>query len=151
MVVRGCKIKTSTYLKLGYLILLVTAFFYVKSVLDIDSFKATEKQAPKQAVKVEDVTVNLITDLPEGVKEYKATMKNTNSVKDLLDALRDKQGLLYESDLYTYGTEIVTVFDKEADLGKKWAVLVDNKDITANISNTYLTDKARYELQQLAK
>lgn len=134
MVIKGQKIKVSALLKLGYLISLVVLVFYVKSVLDVDSFKATEKQPAKPTVKVSKSRVKLLVDANGVVKEYDAKLTDADSVEDLLSELRDKQGFSYEVDLYTYGTEIVSVFDQEAGDKKRWAIFFTDHDNGENIS-----------------
>lgn len=149
MVLKGRTIKTSTVLKVAYLILLGTTIFYVKSVLDVDSFKATEKVVEKPTIKIKEVSVNLVVNVDQETKEYKATLRNIDTVEDFLKELRDKQGLYYEKDFYTYGAEIVSVSDKEADRGKKWAIVLNDKDITHQIADEYLINDAVYTLKQI--
>ncbi|MFA5776049.1 MAG: hypothetical protein WC988_00585 [Patescibacteria group bacterium] len=148
--IKSRKIPISTVLKVAYLIFLVTTIFYVKSVLDVDSFKATEKAVEKPTVKVKNVSVNLLLEVEQETKEYKAELRNIDTVEDFLKELRNKQGLYYEKDIYTYGVEIVSVFDKEPVGDKKWAVLLDDKNITNKISDEYLVDGAIYTLKQVA-
>ncbi|PIS22048.1 hypothetical protein COT50_04040 [candidate division WWE3 bacterium CG08_land_8_20_14_0_20_41_10] len=149
MVFRGRTVKTSTLLKVAYLIFLATTILYVKSVLDVDSFKATEKSPEKPTVKVEAVSVKLVTEINGTLTTYEAKMQSNDTVEDLLEELRKNQGLYYEKDLYTYGTEIVSVFDKEAMVGSKWAVLVGDKDITTKIANEYLSKGTSYSLKEV--
>lgn len=150
MVFQGHQIKTSALLKVAYLVLLATIILYVKSVLDVDSFKATEKTQEKPIVKVEAVSVKLVTEINGVLTTYEAKMQSNDTVEDLLKQLRKTQGLYYEKDLYTYGTEIISVFGQEADTGKKWAILLNNKDITNKISDEYLIDEVTYTLKQIA-
>ena len=138
-------------LKVTYLLFLVLAVLYVKKVLGTDSFKATEVVKPEPATKVRGVDVKLTVETGEEIKEYSARVRNVDSVEDFLRELRNKQGLYYEKDLYTYGAEIISVFDKEADSGKKWAVMLGNADITNKIADEYLTDDAVFTLRQVAK
>lgn len=149
MILKGRPLKTSSLLKISYLIILGTAILYVKSVLHVDSFQAVEKSVDKSTPKVEEVSVTLIARTASGDKVYEAKMQSNNSVEDLLKELRDKQGLYYEKDLYTYGTSIVSVFAKVPADGEKWAILDGDKDITNAISSTYLTNKANYTLTLL--
>jgi hypothetical protein len=142
-------LKASTALKVAYVILLATTFFYVKGVLSTDSFKAAEKVVEGPAVKRREVTVHLVVENGQEAKKYQAKLLNIDTVEDFLRDLRNKQGLYYEKDLYTYGAEIVSVFDKEADSSKKWAVLLDNKDITNKIAEEYLVDHTTYTLKQI--
>lgn len=148
MVIKGRKIKTATLLKLVYLILLISVFFYVKSVLRTDTFTPAEKTPREKATEVKEAKVALTVETGEEVKQYKTRLTNADTVKDFLSELRDKQGLYYEVDLYTYGTEIVSVFGKEAESGYKWTILLDGKDITNRITNEYLINSAAYMLKQ---
>lgn len=148
---KGQKLKTSTFFKVAYLILLVTTFFYVKAVLVEDSFKASEKQEEKEAVKERNVSAKLNVELGETVREYQAKLKNTDSVKDFLDELRENQSFMYESDLYTYGMEVVSVFEETAVAGKRWAVVIDGKDVTKTLPDIYLTDDAVFIVRQVDK
>lgn len=150
MNIKSRKISISTILKVAYLILLATAFFYVKSVLDTDSFKPTEKQIQEKAEKIHEANVKLNVEFNGEVKEYKSRFTTVDTVEDFLKELRDEQGLYYEKDLYTYGAEIASVFGKEAGDGKKWAVLLNDKDITNRISNEYLVNDTTYILKQIA-
>lgn len=146
MVFQGRHIKTSMLLKVAYLVLLATTILYVKSVLDVDSFKATEKTPEKSLVKIEEVSVKLVTDINGTSATYEAKMQSNDTVEDLLKELRRTRGLYYEKDLYTYGTEIISVFGQEADIGKKWGILLNNTDITNKIADEYLVDGATYTL-----
>ncbi len=150
MVFFGRQVKISALAKILYLVFLVATFFYVKSVLDTDSFRATEKTADKPVVKVKEAKVSLRVELSDGTREYTAKLTTGDSVKDLLYDLRKNQDLVYEVDLYTYGTEIVSVFDKQADDGKRWAVFDEDKDITTSMSDYPLTDGSNYTLKQIA-
>jgi len=144
-------IKLPALLKISYLIFLVTAFFYVKSVLDVDSFKVTEKPVDKPAIKIKEISVSLLVEKGPEVKEYRTKLKNIDTVEDFLKELRDKQGLYYEKDLYTYGVDLVSVLDERPGEGKKWALLLGNKDITTNISDEYLVDDGVYSLKQITR
>ena len=147
--IKGREISTPAFFKIVYLILLITAFFYVRSVLDVDSFRATEKAPQKPVVKVREVSVKLTVETANGSTDYTAKLKNIDTVKDFLLELRKTQDFYYEADLYVYGTEIVSVFGKEAGSNKKWAILLNDKDITANITNEYLIDKTKYTLKEI--
>jgi|GEM_PF-1443767 hypothetical protein len=146
MLFKGRRVATSTLLKLAYLILLATTILYVKSVLDVDSFKAKEKEPARPTKQVVAVTVALETHIDGVVTPYRITMTNTTSVLDLLAELRKTQGLYYEQDTYTYGTELVSVFGRSAPDGSSWVVLAGDQDITHTMATTYLADGATYRL-----
>lgn len=151
MVIFGRQLKFAVLAKVLYLLFLVSMFFYINSVLATDSFSATEKEEQKPTVKIKEVNIKLTVELTGQNKEYAAKLKNMDTVKDFLNDLRENQGLLYESDLYTYGVEIVSVFDQEADAGKRWAIYDKDKDITATLADHYLVNKTTYILRQVAK
>jgi hypothetical protein len=149
--VRSHKISTSVVLKIAYLILLATTVIYIKSVLDVDSFKASEKVVEKPAEKIRVVTVNLLlVERGQTTKSYTAKLRNIDTVEDFLKEVRDKQGFYYEKELYTYGTEILTVFDQIPEKGEKWAVLLNDKDITNRVSDEYLIDDSTYVIKQIS-
>jgi hypothetical protein len=150
MVLKDLRITASAALKVSYLIILVTTILYVKSVLDVNSFKATEKTIEKPAVKIKEASVSLTVENQQEIRNYTTKLTNTDSVENFLKELRDKQGLVYEKDLYTYGSEIISVFDKEANSGRKWAILTDGKDITNNIAGEYLVNGSVYLLKQVS-
>jgi hypothetical protein len=151
MVLKGRRIAPSTTVKILYLVVLGTSILYVRNVLNTDSFKATEKTTAKPVINPHEVSVSLVAVFDAETKEYKAKLTSTDSVENLLKELRDKQDLIYEKDLYTYGAEIVSVFGKEADDNKKWAVFLGNVDITNNIASKNLVDDAAYTLKQVEK
>ena len=122
---------------------------YVKNVLDENSFKAVEKEPEKKVVKVKEATVRLLVVTADGQKEYSAKLTDGDSVRDLLFDLRDNADFYYEVDMYTYGTDLVSVFGQSSPNGSKWAVFLDNKDITKDISQTNLQDKAVYTIRQV--
>lgn len=148
MTIKERKIKPSTFLKIAYLIVLCTILLYVKSVLDVDSFKAKIKEAEKPSVEVKSAAITLKVELPEGVKKFAAVRKNTDSVLDFLSELRDKQELFYEIDLYVYGIEVVNVNNIEASSSNRWAVYLEDKDITNKLGDIYLEDGKTYILKQ---
>jgi len=149
VVIKGRKIKFSAVAKIAYLPFILISVIYVKNVLDEDSFKVGEKEPEKKVVKVKEVKVKLLVETADGRKEYSAKLTDGDSVQDLLFDLRDNADFYYEVDMYTYGTALVSVFGQSPINGSKWAVFLDDKDITKDISQTKLLDKAVYTIRQV--
>lgn len=146
VIIKGRSIKVWMYLNIVYMILLATVVLYTKSVLNTDSFVATEKSTPRDVKEAHAVTVKLSFELNMDQKSYQAELKNQDTVEDLLSYLRNKQGLVYEKTLYTYGTGIDSVFDQLPPLGSEWTVMFNGKNITKDISKTYLINGGTYTL-----
>ena len=149
MVIKNKKVPFSVIAKASYILLIILSVIYVKNVLDTDSFKVTEKEPDKKVVKVKEVKVSMVVQTADGQKEYSAKLTDGDSVQDLLFDLRDNANFYYEVDMYTYGTELVSVFGKEPESGNKWAVFLDDKDITRDISQTKLLNEAVYTIRQV--
>jgi len=143
------KIPFSAITKIAYILFLAFTVVYVKNVLDEDSFKVVETDPKKPVVKVKEAKVRLLVETAEGQKQYSAKLTDGDSVQDLLFDLRDNADFYYEVDMYTYGTELVSVFGQSPINGSKWAVFMDDKDITKDISQTKLLDKAVYTIRQV--
>ena len=149
MIIKGHKIKFSALAKVAYLVFILISIIYVKNVLDEDSFKVTEKEPDKKVVKVKEAKVSLVVQTVDGQKEYSAKLTDGDSVQDLLVDLRDNTDFYYEVDMYTYGTELIRVFDKEPERGSAWAVFFGDENITKDMSQTKLKDKAVYTIKQI--
>ncbi len=149
MIIKGRKIKFSALAKIAYLIFILMSVIYIKNVLDEDSFKVTEKEPDKKVVKVKEAKVSLVVQTVDGQKEYSAKLTDGDSVQDLLVDLRDNTDFYYEVDMYTYGTELIRVFDKEPERGSAWAVFFGDENITKDMSQTKLKDKAVYTIKQI--
>ncbi len=149
MELKGRKIKFSVAVKIAYLLFILMSVVYVKNVLDEDSFKVIEKEPDKKVVKVKEAKVKLLVETADGQKEYSAKLTEGCSVLDLLSDLRDKADFYYEVDMYTYGLELVSVFGQSPLTGYTWAVFLDDKNITKDVSQTNLQDKAVYTIKQI--
>lgn len=149
MLIQGRKIKLTVAVKFAYLLFILMSIVYIKNVLDEDSFKVAEKEPDKKVVKVKEAKVSLVVQTVDGQKEYSAKLTDGDSVQDLLVDLRDNTDFYYEVDMYTYGTELVNIFAKEPENGSVWAVFLDDKNITRDISQTKLKDKAVYTIKQI--
>lgn len=150
MVIKGYKVKFCTIAKIAYIVFLALTIVYVKSVLKEDSFKVVEKEPKKLAVKIKEAQVKLVVQSKESQKEYTAKLTNGDSVRDFLSQLRKTTDFYYEVDMYTYGTELVSLYGKEADPGNRWAVFFNDEDVTKDISKIKLENKASYIIKQVS-
>lgn len=122
---------------------------YVRSVLK--ESELTSKGEKEKVAPVFQVNVTLKAFVGQGTSTYTVQMKNTDTVVDLLQEVRDLYGLVYEKIDYARGVEISEVKGVPAQQNYKWAVLSNNADITNEIGNTNLVEGAVYELKLMKK
>jgi hypothetical protein len=93
------------------------------------------------------ISVSLI--LSSGSKDivYTKEMKSDDNVKKLLKEMREDGNLIYELNEYTYGTEIISINRVVPRNGYKWAILLNNKDITLNMEEIDLIKNGSYILK----
>lgn len=139
--------KLKNILAILYILLIVVGFFYVRQTLKTGSQDIDSKQEEKDSIKTFFTTATLNINNGTTTVSHQAKLLNTNSVLDLLDALRNEKKLTYETTMYIYGTEISEVNGVPATDGYKWKVYFNNKDITLDINKTYITEKAKYDLK----
>ena len=142
--------KTKIIMIISYIFLSTILVFYVKSILKRDDLKIYEKKK----IEVEesysvDVTLKLING--KITKEFTKTLKNTDSVEELMKKIRSSGDISYEIVKYTYGVDIVSVNGNVSKDGFKWAIIKDNEDITLNIDKVNLEKGKTYELKIIEK
>jgi len=142
--------KTKIIMIISYIFLSTLLVFYVKSILKRDDLKIYEKKK----IEVEesysvDVTLKLING--KITKEFTKTLKNTDSVEELMKKIRSSGDISYEIVKYTYGVDIVSVNGNVSKDGFKWAIIKDNEDITLNIDKVNLEKGKTYELKIIEK
>ena len=142
--------KTKIIMIISYIFLSTILVFYVKSILKRDDLNIYEKKK----IEVEesysvDVTLKLING--KITKEFTKTLKNTDSVEELMKKIRSSGDISYEIVKYTYGVDIVSVNGIKPKDGFKWAILKDNEDITLKIDKLNLEKGKTYELKILEK
>jgi len=142
--------KTKIIMIISYIFLSTILVFYVKSILKRDDLNIYEKKK----IEVEesysvDVTLKLING--KITKEFTKTLKNTDSVEELMKKIRSSGDISYEIVKYTYGVDIVSVNGNVSKDGFKWAIIKDNEDITLNIDKVNLEKGKTYELKIIEK
>ena len=135
---------------ISYVFLSALLVIYVRSILKRDDLKIYEKKK----IEVEesysvDVTLKLING--KIINEFTKTLKNTDSVEELMKKIRSSGDISYELVKYTYGVDIESVNGIKPKDGFKWAILKDNEDITLKIDKLYLEKGKTYELKILEK
>lgn len=141
---RAMKKKTKIFIVV-YIVLLILGSLYVKSVL---KESPVEEEGAKEEVE-ETHLVNISLKVINGTATnmYNAKLKNVDTVKDLLEEIRDHSDFSYEITEYFHKIEIDTVNKVKTPTGYKWIVMSNNNDITNDIGNTYLENNAVYELK----
>jgi hypothetical protein len=128
-----------------YIVILLLSFFYIKSVLKQSPLE--EKQDKKEIQQPYPVLVTLKVNNGIVTLTYTAQLKNTNSVRSLLEEIRDHNNFSFEITEYFHKIEIDTVNKIKTPDGYRWIVLSDGIDITNEIGNTYLKMDGIYELK----
>lgn len=137
--------RAQVVLVLVYAIFLMSLKIYVNHVLSGSSVKLVAKNNEKTtALEVKPVNIVFKT---EDKNEYKLRMQNTNTTKDMLDYLRNRGDLFYETTEYTYGTEIDSINHQTTSQGYKWKLFNNEVDITNVINQTKLKDNEVYILK----
>ena len=141
---RAMKRKTKIFIVV-YIALLILGSLYVKSVLKESPVE--EKEAKEEVEETHLVNVSLKVINGTATNMYNAKLKNVDTVKDLLEEIRDHSDFSYEITEYFHKIEIDTVNKVKTPTGYKWIVMSNNNDITNDIGNTYLENNAVYELK----
>jgi len=142
--------KKKIILILTYIFLSGLLVLYVRSILKRDDLKIYEKKK----VEVEETySVDVKLKLIDGKtsKEFTKSLKNTDSVEELMKKIRSSGDISYELIKYTYGVNIESVNGIKPKDGFKWAILKDNEDITLKIDKLNLEKGKTYELKILEK
>jgi heme/copper-type cytochrome/quinol oxidase subunit 2 len=133
-----------------YLVFLVFAFFYVKSVLKTESLFPKDNAKPK-VEKTWIVTPSLVVYTSLETLTLKSQVKNTESILNFLEYLRNDNKLIFEKIDYTHGTEIDSVFNVKAPVGYMWSVFLNGSNLTNIMSSRRVLDGAVYELKLVKK
>lgn len=142
--------RKTVILSLIYTVLVICAFFYVKSILKTESLFPKDNTKPK-VEKTWIVSANLIVSTGSKTLSYKTEVKNTDTIMSFMEDLRNNKGLIFEKIDYAHGTEIDTLFNIKAPDGYKWSVFLNSADMTNNLSTTRILDGAVYEIKVAAK
>ena len=135
------------YLILGYVVFLITSYVYIKNVLkqSLVPIQDTPKEE-KKSIDVKEAAVTLKVDNGNTLLMYRTTLKNTDSIYDMLERLRNKDTFTYEKVAYVYGTELDFINGEKAPQNYKWKLYDANKDITFTASDINLIDGNIYNL-----
>ena len=129
-----------------YITVLALTFFYIKSVLKEERVE-THEEKQKEIEETYPISVSL--NYVSGIKQekYKKTMDSDETVKSLLEEVRQDGDVIYELEEYTYGSEILSVNGVIPKTGFKWVIIFNDMDITKEISDTKLIKDGEYTLK----
>ena len=133
-------------LSITYAIILAALGLFIYFSLQKDYVEVKEKESDKQGreERIIDVALNV-----ESGDTYKLKMKNTDTVLDLLEEVRDKTDFTFERTAYTYGNKVEQVNKKVPLEGEEWAVFKNEEDITKEIGDIYLENDQVYEVKTI--
>lgn len=128
-----------------YIAILVLSSFYIKSVLRESPLdKKSVKKIEEQPYAI-NVILKVINET--NINTYNIQLKNNDTVKDLLEEVRDHNNFSYEITEYLHKNEIDIVNKIQTPQGYKWIIEIDGQDITNNLGNEYLKTDGIYELK----
>jgi len=130
-----------------YICFLTIIFLYVRSVLKVDQISIIQKESDKNAFEVHPAKVFLTVEYNGNMKTYSLSMKNEDSIFDLLNQLREKDDLYFEITQYTHGLKIEQVYNIKTSEIKEWKLYYKDQDITNNIKDTLIEDGGKYYLR----
>ncbi len=135
---------------ISYIFLSALLVFYVKSILERDDLEIYEEEEDDTE---ETYLVDVTLKLTDGkiTKEFTKTLKNTDSVEELMKEIRGSGGFSYELIKYTYGVNIDSVNGIKPEDGYEWAVIKNGENITLKIDKIFLEDDETYELRMIKK
>lgn len=137
-------IKAKKYFPVIYAILAVFVFFYVRGVLNANVIEVEEKGEEKKVEDVKSVKVFLEIKVDGKVQNrYESEMTTANSFDDLLEQLR-KQGLVYESTGYLWGTEYENINRISVPEGFHWKLYEGETDLTYKADDITFKNNAVY-------
>ena len=133
-----------------YVLFVVWAFFFVRSILRTEPLFTKDNTKPKIA-KIWTVSATVMVNTGTNTISYKGSAKNTDTVMSFLEDLRHAQGLIFEKRDFSHGVEIDTLFGSKAPDGYRWAMSLNGTDITNALPSTEIVDKAVYEINLVKK
>ena len=129
-----------------YISALALIFLYVNSVLKQERIEIY-KEKKVETEKTYPIEVSLIHINGTRQETYKKTLDSNENVGKLLKELRNDDGLIFELNQYTYGTEILSVNGVLPKEGFKWVIFQGDKDVTKNMNETTLIKDGVYTLK----
>jgi hypothetical protein len=137
-------IKAKRYFPIVYAVLAIFVFFYVRNVLNANVVKIEERGEEKVVEDVKPVKISLEIKVNGIVQnKYESEMTTANSFDDLLEQLR-KQGLVYESTSYLWGTEYENINRIQVPEGYSWKLYEGETNRTYKADDIVLKNKAVY-------
>jgi hypothetical protein len=134
----------------GYLLVLLILGLLISSFLSKNTFKIIDKRSSPSNDRSKEVSVTLQVELPKQYKKYQEKMTTNNTVLELMEKIRDENpDFNFEITRHDYGISIDQVNGQALGSAKKWALLQNLVDITANIEGLKLTDTSSYTLTSL--
>jgi len=120
-----------------YVILMLVIGVFIFYSLGLEPIQVIEKESLKKAMEVKPAKVTLQV---EGGTFYTKRMENTDSVLDFMESIRRDTDFVFEKIAFTYGIEIEHINHAYPKEDERWAVFLEDKDITAQIGDIYLAD-----------
>jgi hypothetical protein len=136
--------KYEKFIPFIYIAFLIFLFVVGNSALNYEEVKEISEEEDKKDLRVHPARVTLNV---QGGDSYTVNLQTNDTVDDLLDELRAKNGFLYEKVAYTYGTELDNVGGLAAQDGFTWKVYKGDEDITFEIGRTRLEDEDVFVLK----
>lgn len=149
VMINTTKIKTRMYLI--YLVCLPLMVLYVHSIVSKNLVDTKVVGDKKQVTEIHPADVRLVYYAGLVKTEYQTRLQDSDSVYDLLETIRLKNGLKYEKSAYSYGIELDSVAGVRPASGYKWSILKDGVDITQNINEQNLKDGDLFELKMMPR
>jgi len=127
-----------------YVILAIATGIFIYYSLSLEPIQVVEKEPSKKTEEVKPVKVTLRF---EDGTSYTKRMQNTDSVLDFIESLRNETNFIFEKTAYIYGMEIEHINNVYPSEGARWAVLLEDEDITAQIGDLCLANGLVYDLK----
>ncbi len=142
------KILKSKYVWMTVYVLSVgLTFWYVRSVLKTGTIDVSAQQEEKKVADVKSVKVSLAVEMPKSTISYDAKLKNTDTVLDLLNTLRDTTNFTYQKTAYIDRVELDFINGIYPQGGYKWKIFFNGEDITQKFQDMYLQNKDLYTIK----
>ena len=130
-----------------YILLLLSSFFYVRGVLKEGAVPVVEKPKKKQGFEVKPVEIFIIIKKFNTETTHNIELRNTKTVLDAFEKLRENKVLSYERTFYT-NKVVFEAIDESSDTERyEWKVFLDDQDISTDMDNIKVLDKESYIVQ----
>lgn len=126
--------------------MLVIGTSFVATVLKTRSVQVLEKQPAEDTIEVKPVKVSLQVREGNATNVYSYTLRNIDTVVDLMDKARDDKKIYFEKTQYTNRITIDNVNNSKSNEASGWRIFINNKDITDQMDSWKLIDNETYQL-----